>query len=517
MRIAYARINQETNALSPVATTLEDFAATHLLEGEILGRACQRGAAEVPGMFKEAELSGFVAGATAQAAEAGAPLELIPTVSAWAVPSGPLSRACFEALMQKLIASLRAAGKLDAVYLCLHGAMNVQDLPLPASEGPESEVVRRVREVVGAVPIAVSLDLHGNITQGLVDKCDLLQAYRTNPHRDHRAVGAGLGRQLVRLLRGEIQPRIFWRSLPVILGGGPTLDFWPPMRGIFRRARAMERGAAVLGASIMMVHPWNAHPEIGWSVLVMVDLRAAGAPAIGERYADELADRCWEVRHQQAPAFVGPKEAIAAARRAWIRRKLGAVVISDASDVVSAGAPGENTALLAALISEGSDLVSYVPLRDPALVEELWGGPVGRTVRVKLGGKLDPRRGVPLEVEAAVIDLRRAHGVERMAVLAIGKTKVVVTEGPALCMRPQFYKDAGLDPLRADVVVVKNFFPFLLYFLPYSRKYIFVRTSGVTDLDSAFALPFAGPVHPRDRVSEWRSTDRRRREAPRAA
>jgi hypothetical protein len=59
--------------------------------------------------------------------------------------------------------------------------------------------------------------------------------------------------------------------------------------------------------------------------------------------------------------------------------------------------------------------------------------------------------------------------------------------------------------------MVKNFFPFLMFFLPYNRKTIFVRTHGTTDFDAAFGLTFDGPVHPRDRVDTWRERDHARR------
>jgi hypothetical protein len=40
---------------------------------------------------------------------------------------------------------------------------------------------------------------------------------------------------------------------------------------------------------------------------------------------------------------------------------------------------------------------------------------------------------------------------------------------------------------------------------------VFVRTAGVTDFDAAFDLDFAGPVHPKNVVDDWRDADRRRR------
>ena len=102
-------------------------------------------------------------------------------------------------------------------------------------------------------------------------------------------------------------------------------------------------------------------------------------------------------------------------------------------------------------------------------------------------------------------------GFLRTVVLAIDHVRLVVTEGPSMVMRPSFYKDVGLDLWKADVVMVKNFFPFLMFFLPYNRKTIFVRTSGSTDFDAAFRLTFDGPMHPRDPVDDWRPRDRARR------
>jgi len=39
----------------------------------------------------------------------------------------------------------------------------------------------------------------------------------------------------------------------------------------------------------------------------------------------------------------------------------------------------------------------------------------------------------------------------------------------------------------------------------------FTVTMRTTDLDAAYAIPFDGPIHPRDRVDDWRAIDRRRR------
>jgi microcystin degradation protein MlrC len=155
--------------------------------------------------------------------------------------------------------------------------------------------------------------------------------------------------------------------------------------------------------------------------------------------------------------------------------------------------------------------VSYVPLRDPQVVEELWDVPVGETVTVSVGGKLDPKTNEPLTVTGRLVRTQRMIGLGRIAVLDLGAVKLVLTELAAFSVKPAFYQDVGLPITKADVVVVKNFFPFRLFYLPYARKTIYVKTKGITDFDAAYALPFADAMHPRDRVDDWRPADRRRR------
>lgn len=505
LRIGYCRINQESNALCPVLTTMEDFRRTHLLAGEELRRVTSPLRYEVQGIFRNVELSGFVKGARQ---EGGRDLELVPLFSAWAAPSGPLSAECFENLCQRLKAEIEGAGPLDGLYLCLHGAMSAQQ-----DRDPEGTFIAIARAALGARGVlAASFDLHGNLTPKKVEGLDIALAYKTNPHRDHARIGAQAARLLVRAVRGEIRPTVAWRTLPMILGGGNTLDFLPPVRSIFSRLRAMEKDPRVLAASVFMCHPWNDHPELGWSAIVVTD----GDAQLAEERADELAERCWRVKDRLPPRFASASAAIASARRARLRRRLGVVTIADVSDVVSAGGTGENTRLLATLLEEGDGLVSYVPLRDPVAVAELWDEPVAARVRVSLGGKLDPARNEPLVVEGTVAIKREAPGLDRVVVLDVGSARVMLTEGPALAMKPSFFTSAGLDPWKADVVVVKNFFPFRLFFVALSRKTIYVSTGGITDPDAALTISFAGPVHPKDEVSDWRAADARRR-APSAA
>lgn len=496
-RLAYARINQESNAFSPLATTLRDFERTHLVEGAALERTTRPLASEVPGVTPWGELSGFCHALRKE------DVELVPLLSAWAMPSGPLTEETFAVLRDRLLASLRDAGPLDGVYLCLHGSMRATGVT-----DPEGALIEAVRAEIGDRPLAVSYDLHGLMTKTKAEVPDLVTAYRTNPHRDLPQVGMRTARLLLRAVRGEICPRTAWRSLPMALGGGLTIDFLQPMRRIFRRMKAMEKDPRVLSPSLFMVHPFTDAAQLGWSTVVVTDDDAE----LAERLADELAELAWSVRDVPPPALDGPREAIDRARRARWARRTGCVFFTDVSDVVGAGGVGDNPNLLRALLDEAPDMTSYVPIRDPIAVAELWEA-VGQTARATVGAAFTPEHGDPVEVQGRVLARREGAQYGRGVAMDLGPVKLVITEEAPYTLYPSFYGDYGLRLRHADIVVVKSFFHFRIFHGPWLRRHLGVKTRGTTDLDLYAGVTHDGPIHPRDPVDDWRPRDRVRRQS----
>jgi microcystin degradation protein MlrC len=170
-----------------------------------------------------------------------------------------------------------------------------------------------------------------------------------------------------------------------------------------------------------------------------------------------------------------------------------------------------------ALAAQGHGMKSLIAVRDPEVARALLGREVGSEVAIEVGGKLDPARQTPFLAKGRVMRTRDDEGHGKRVRIDVplrdkGMLHIVVTEGPTFNMKPGFYTEMGLSPHRADIVVVKNFFPFRIFYAPYARKTIYVRTGGTTDVDAAYVIPFDGPIHPREKVEDWRPTDARRRQ-----
>ncbi len=492
LRVGYARIFHEANGDSPLLTERDDFERMHHLKGAELARATTLQGSELKAFMPHAELTGFV-----QAARLAGDVETVPLSSSLAVPSGPLSEGCFAWLLDSLDEALAASGPLDGVYLALHGSMQVEGL----GRAPEAVILERVRRRIGGgAKLAVSYDLHANLSAGLVEPADVLVAYRTNPHWDLAPTGFRAGNRLIRALRGQCRPTHAWRKLPMVLGGGVTIDFLAPMRGVFRHMKRLERDPRVLSLSLFMVHPFTHASDLGWAVHVCTD----GDTELAARLADELADRAWSQRHAELPPMRGIDEALdEVATSAW--RRLGPVSLVDVGDVVGAGAPGGSTQVVASLAGDDRGLSVYVPVHDPAAVDATWRLTVGDRRRVTLRGT--PGYAQPeVELDATVAH-KAVTDFGRTVRLDTGSFHVAVSERSPLPIHPSFWSDLGLSVRRADAIVQKNFFHYRMFYATTSFRHIPMVSDGATSLERVTRRSYRVPVFPQTPIDDWRRFD----------
>src|SRR5215471_6738035 len=195
MRILVAECKQEVSSFNPALSHREDF---HFSHGADILSYHRGGQNEVAGA-----LSVF---------DARPDVELVPTFSARAISSaGTLAAADWHGIADEFLGAVRAAGPVDAVYFSLHGAMGAED------EGdPEGYLLRETRAILGErVPIVVSLDLHGILTERMLEHVDALTVYHTYPHEDMFETGARAARLLMRILDEDIRPATALVKIPM--------------------------------------------------------------------------------------------------------------------------------------------------------------------------------------------------------------------------------------------------------------------------------------------------------------
>jgi microcystin degradation protein MlrC len=355
------------------------------------------------------------------------------------------TRETFDHFLDGMIEELRAAMPVDGVYLALHGAMGVRDVPRP-----EAEIARRVREVVGPdVPIAATFDLHGNEDAEFLRQADFSFVTKRYPHYDAGLQGQRAARALHRVMSGTYTPTTATRKPGVIT---PTVLQWTgasPSMEIMERARRWEARAPDAFVSVFYGFPWTDVPDVGATVQVMTN----GDQALADRIADDMSDFIWRVREPFANGRLPLPDEAARIVRGAIRDGRVPVAVGDHSD-----RPGDATHILRAFEAAGIDKVLYGAITSPAVLDSLRArdAQAGDAFATAVGGTTESG-GEPYPIEGTVVWVGPWAGYDYTAAVAFGAGNLVVLV-PAYTQitDPEGFAFGPVDPADYDVFVVKS-------------------------------------------------------------
>ncbi len=490
MRIAIAKFGQETSTFSPVATTIDTFQQFGIYEGQ--------------DCLDESQLAGSIGGFIEAAQDSGMNWTALPLFRAWAGASGLITAKTLQYFEDKLVEGLQSVQPIDAFYFDLHGAGQAENQP-----DSEGYLLQRSRQILGDdVPIVIALDHHANITQLMIDCADGLVGHRTQPHHPYQT-GKLAGEMLFGWLEGKFKPTMAWRKIPLITHQEQFLTQKGPMKEWFDLAREIETHPSVISASNFPMQPWLDIPEGGWTAVVVTD----NNPQLAERLVMELAAKAWELRddfliQDSIPVDKAIQRAVAA--------ESGLVVLSDTGDSVFGGASGDSTVILQEMLRQNITQPALVPMVDAHAVEAAIAAGIGSTITVKLGGKLDPKSGQPIEVLAIVNGIGGGRikadviGMEsfdmgRAVLLKVGNISIAVSEKRGVGgNHPIVYQHFGIEPAEAKMVVVKTASNWQ-YYQSMISEVVRVDTPGATmsQLHNFTWKQLPRPIYPLDDLPDW--------------
>lgn len=488
LRILTAEIAHETNTFNIHPTDIQNFRDRYLLDGPEAIAMRSASNTELAGVCDIGRVYGW---------------DVTHTISAAAGPGGRVTDAAFDHLCAPLLAAA-AQGRWDGVLLMLHGAMVTV-----SHDDAEGELLRRLRRVIGPdMPVAVTLDPHANVSIAMCDLAQILVSFITYPHVDIRTTGRRTAELLHRTIIGDINPITRRAHRPMLeeANGGRT-DIGPMIdRHAFGRAFEARKG--IYAVSINGAFPCADIAEVGPTVLVTSEADMAGAQAI----AEEIADDIWTRRNETLNSYLTVTQAAAMATE-W-KPGAGPLVIADYADNPGAGAYGDSTALLAAMLAAGVDGACFGPMVDADVARSLQSEAVGANVSVLLGGKTAPEfGGAPIDVTGVL--LWRGDGVfvgsgpilggqQRSfgptAVLRVQGVDILIVSVAQQILDLRQFQAFGIEPSQLRVVALKSMQHFRAAFQPIAGRIVVCDSGALCTLDYA-ALDYRHvprPIHPLD-------------------
>jgi microcystin degradation protein MlrC len=478
MHIFTACLGTETNTFSPIPTGRALFEETYLVRGGAYGDNPDLFALPLMVFRDRARARGW---------------RVTESLCAFAVPAGPTLDRIYVAYRDEILTDLKRALPVDAVLLSLHGAMVVESIA-----SGETDLVAHIRRVVGPnVPIGVELDLHCHLTKELVATADAIVIFKEYPHVDSAERAGELFEIVASAALGQARPRMSLFDCCMIGLYPTTLE---PMAGFVRRMKDLEGRNGVLSISLAHGFPWGDVPELGTRVLVVTDDNAA----LGAKIAAELGRELRTLRSRIEPPWIaldrGLDEAQASSQRP--------VVLGDVSDNAGGGAPSDSTFVLAEMLRRGMGDAAIGCFWDPGTVALASEAGEGARLTVRLGGKLGPMSGDPLDLDVIVRALRRdAHqhyfagskarmgDMAALTIQGISDFDVVLNTVRAQTFSPDAFTQLGIDPKQKRYVVVKSMNHFRAGFAPIAGRIIYLSAPGAIDVDYR-RLPYRRVIRP---------------------
>jgi microcystin degradation protein MlrC len=470
--IAVGGFQHETNTFAPHLAPWEAFERADswpaFTSGEALFETMQGLNIPLPGFIERAARDGH---------------DLRPLCWCSAEPSSYVTRDAFERVADLICDSLGELKSLDAVYLDLHGAMVTEH-----HEDGEGELLRRVRDVVGpSVPVVISLDLHVNVTRGMLEHSDAMTIYRTYPHLDMAETGARAYDLLQPLLEGRKLHKAM-RRIPFLLALTSQCTDFDPCRSIYEALPPTLAKGEVCNVDFGAGFPPSDIDECGPVVVAYGEDETAVEAALERASQQVLA--------AEADFDVELLDADTAVRRAMANESDKPVVLADAQDNPGAGGTSDSTGLLAALVRHGAQRAVIAVLYDPEVARRAHENGIGARFDAELGAKsgaegMEPYRAC-FEVEAlgdgnfvftGEMNLNSHAQLGDMALLRVvddnSEVRVVVGSTRAQCLDQAMIRHVGIEPAEQRIVAVKSTVHFRADFDPIAAETLVVIAPGV--------------------------------------
>ncbi len=489
MKVFIAAMAHEASSFSPIPTNRASFEKSMYF---------RPGSSAPPAQWIE-RVSGSAYGEWARLAlERGH--TIAPGLATVAGPSAPTCRRDYEALREELLDDLRAAMPVDMALLFLHGAQMAEGY-----DDCEGDVIRRVREIVGPeTPIGVELDLHCNITQEMTDNATVIMACKEYPHTDFAAVGCQLFEIMEATAQGRSRPVMAFQRVPMLNLFFTTRQ---PMRDLVDRTAAMEGKDGVLAVSLTHGFTSADSPHTGAGVLVITE----NDNELAQRTALALGREFFALREVGGPPTRPIQETIDAA---LAHSEPGPVVIADGADNPGAGAAGDSTFILRALIEGNVSNAAVAMLWDPVAVQFCCDAGVGARLPLRIGGKVGRMSGDPLDVEAQVTAVneaplqygfagRKDSGFGPAAAIRVGGVDIVLASRRTQVMSPDVFSELGIDPRERKILVVKSNQHFYARFAPIAATVLYAEAPGTAanNVRERTYRRLNRPIWPLDEVS----------------
>ena len=395
--------------------------------------------------------------------------ELVPSIYAVALPSATVELDTYNYYAEQILEVVRENPDAAGVYIFFHGSMEVEEIG-----SGELYLLKKIREIVKEdCLIALSLDVHANITDEMPQYANIISGFKTVPHIDQKECQERAANALCYCLKNKIKPQAYMCRVPFLLKNDTLQTAYEPLKTLIEETVALEKQEDVFTANLFLGHCWIDAPNTSASTVVCATNKERA-----EAVAKDLANKLWATRKDYK--FLCEAELPEECVKRAIEGKEKRIFITDSGDNTTAGAEGDSLGLLELLIKANPNKKTCVAgITHGEIVENFWDRQDGEEVKLNILGGLQAK----IKAHGEILGWTKEI-IGRSLTVSIGNVDAIFTELRSAFIEKGNFDKANVDLLSYEIVVVKLGYLFT-ELKPYADRELFALSDGASCVELA--------------------------------
>ena len=395
--------------------------------------------------------------------------ELVPSIYAVALPSATVELDTYNYYAEQILEVVRENPDAAGVYIFFHGSMEVEEIG-----SGELYLLKKIREIVKEdCLIALSLDVHANITDEMPQYANIISGFKTVPHIDQKECQERAANALCYCLKNKIKPQAYMCRVPFLLKNDTLQTAYEPLKTLIEETVALEKQEDVFTANLFLGHCWIDAPNTSASTVVCATNKERA-----EAVAKDLANKLWATRKDYK--FLCEAELPEECVKRAIEGKEKRIFITDSGDNTTAGAEGDSLGLLELLIKANPNKKTCVAgITHGGIVESFWDRQDGEEVELNILGGLQTK----IKAHGEILGWTKEI-IGRSLTVSIGNVDAIFTELRSAFIEKGNFDKANVDLLSYEIVVVKLGYLFT-ELKPYADRELFALSDGASCVELA--------------------------------
>ena len=284
-------------------------------------------------------------------------IKVHPIFFEYSIPGDPIRYSYFIKIKNEFLNKIKKIKNLDGILLIMHGAMFIKKI-----KDPEGYFINKIREYTGSkCKIALAFDLHGQITNKIMNNINYFSAYKTAPHIDVKNTYRRVTTMLINGILKNKPNYLSWILIPVLVSGEMSSTRVNPCKKIYKSLNIYNKLKDINDCNLLIGYVWADSARATAAAVVNSNNKQ-----LGDKICKKIATQYFKNRHNLNFEMISGN-----INQIFSKIDNNFTIISDSGDNPTAGGVGDRSDVLKYVLDKNLKQILFAGIASPNAFNKL--------------------------------------------------------------------------------------------------------------------------------------------------